>query len=213
MSSDRDEEINEARIRRVNKNNKTPNINKDIFMIISVLTSTIINIKFLIPFWGRLGYQRNIFIQSIFITLTAVIIYVILNIIVNKEKLLNHADNFMIIYILFLIGITFFKNKLHLMQFVFDPFISFKSLLKGDIYFAIVNIFGNLLMYVPVGIYVRHKTRNEATMLIILFIVYIFIIEFTQGVTKTGTFDMNDVIMNTIGFIIGMKLYSSTLKV
>lgn len=213
MSSDRDEDMSEARVRRINKNNKAPNINKDIFMVISVIISTIINIKFLIPFWGKLGYQRNIFIQSIFITLTAVIIYVILNIIVNKEKLLSHADNFMIIYILFLLGVTFFKSNLHSMQFVFNPFSTFFELLKGDMTFALINIFGNLLMYVPVGIYIRYKTSHETKVLIILFLIYILIVEFTQGITKTGTCDMNDVLMNTIGFIIGMKLYDIKLKI
>ncbi|MBM7833071.1 VanZ family protein [Clostridium sardiniense] len=213
MSSDRDEEINKARIRRVNKNNKVPNINKDIFMVISVIISTIINIKFLIPFWGKFGYQRNIFIQAIFITLTEVIIYIILNIIVNKEKLLSHADNFMIIYILFLLGVTFFKNNLYSMQFVFNPFSTFFELLKGDMTFALINIFGNLLMYVPVGIYIKYKTSRKTKVLIILFLIYILIVELTQGITKTGTCDMNDVLMNTIGFIIGMKLYDTTLKI
>lgn len=213
MSSDRDEDMREARVRRINKNNKAPNINKDIFMVISVIVSTIINIKFLIPFWGKLGYQRNIFIQSIFITLTAVIIYVVLNIIVNKEKLLSHADNFIIIYILFLLGVTFFKNKLYSMQFVFNPFSTFFELLKGDMTFALINIFGNLLMYVPVGIYIKYKTSREIKVILILFLIYILIVEFTQGITKTGTCDMNDVLMNTIGFIIGMKLYDTTLKV
>lgn len=213
MSSDRDEDMSEARVRRINKNNKAPNINKDIFMVVSVIISTIINIKFLIPFWGKLGYQRNIFIQSIFITLTAVIIYVVLNIIVNKEKLLNHADNFMIIYILFLLGVTFFKNNLYSMQFVFNPFSTFFELLKGDMTFALINIFGNLLMYVPVGIYIRYKTSHETKVLIILFLIYILIVEFTQGITKTGTCDMNDVLMNTIGFIIGIKLYDIKLKI
>ncbi|WP_217077919.1 VanZ family protein [Clostridium baratii] len=205
--------MREERIRRVNKNNTSPNINKEIFMVISVIISTIINIKFLIPFWGKLGYQRNTFIQSIFITLTAVIIYVIFNIALNKEKLLNHSDNFMIVYIFFLIGITFFKSNLHSMQFVLNPFSTFFELLNGDMSFALINIIGNLLMYVPVGIYIRYKTSHETKEFIILFIIYILIVEFIQGITKTGTCDMNDVLMNTIGFIIGMKVYDTKLKV
>lgn len=205
--------MREERVRIVNKNNTSPNINKEIFMVISVIISTIINIKFLIPFWGKLGYQRNTFIQSIFITLTAVIIYVIFNIALNKEKLLNHADNFMIVYIFFLIGITFFKSNLHSMQFALNPFSTVFELLKGDMSFALINIIGNLLMYVPVGIYIRYKTSHETKELIILFIIYIFIVEFIQAITKTGTCDMNDVLMNTTGFIIGMKVYDTKLKV
>lgn len=205
--------MSEERIRRINRKSKSANINKEILMIISVIISTIINIKFIIPFWGGLGYQKNVFIQCIFITLTMIIVYGIFNIVLNKERLLNHADNFMIIYMLFLMGVTFFKSNLNLMQFVLNPFSTFIELLKGNITFALINIVGNLFMYVPVGMYIRYKTSREIKELIRLFIIYILIVEFTQGITKTGTCDMNDVLMNTIGFIIGMKVYDTTLKV
>lgn len=205
--------MSEERIRRINRKSKSANINKEILMIISVIISTIINIGFLIPFWGGLGYQKNIFIQCIFITLTMIIVYGIFNSILNKEGLLNYADNFMIIYILFLMRVTFFKSNLNLMQFVLNPFSTFIELLKGNIVFALINIVGNLLMYVPVGMYIRYKTSREIKELIRLFIIYILIVELTQGITKTGTCDMNDVLTNTIGFIIGMKLYDTKLKV
>ena len=67
-------------------------------------------------------------------------------------------------------------------------------------------------MYMPFGFYFRYKSRYTDKTLIKLFIIYIVIVEFTQGLTKTGTCDTNDMLVNTIGFVIGLKLYKYYLK-
>ena len=184
-------------------------INKEIIVLLSVIIATAINVGIIIPFWGNLGYQTNIYIQSVFITLTVFMIYIVFNMILNNESLLDYIDNFMIIYFLFIIGVTFFKSSLSsIKNFCFNPFTTFIGFLKEGSPFAIVNILGNISMYMPFGFYFRYKSRYQDKSLIKLFIIYIVIVEITQGLTKTGTCDTNDMLVNTIGFIIGLKLYN-----
>ncbi|MDO5040281.1 VanZ family protein, partial [Clostridium sp.] len=161
----------------------------------------------ILPFWIKLGYSKNIFIQTIFITLISLVLYILFNFLINNEKISIHANNFIVIYILFLIAITFFKARTNNMSFIFNPFDSIYNL-KYEILSPLINIVGNLLMYIPIGIYIKFKFNKNITTMIVIFIIYILLVELTQGITKTGIFDANDIIMNTLGFIIGMKLIS-----
>ena len=198
---------NNKSIKNIKNKYRTISKNKDLFMIISVVLSSIINIKFILPFWINLGYSNNIFIQTIFITLIAFSLYSLFNILINKELIIMYANKFIIIYILFLVSITFFKARTNIMSFIFNPLDSIYSLRYGTIS-SVINIVGNLLMYIPIGTYFRYKSIHKTSNLIISFITYIFLIELIQGLSKTGTFDVNDIILNTLGFIIGMKLIS-----
>lgn len=207
-----DKEIVSRRSRQSRKNNKFYTINKEIIILLSVIIATVMNVGFMIPFWGSLGYQTNVYIQSVFITLTVFTIYIVFNVIFHNKSVLNYIDNFMIIYFLFIIGVTFFKSSLYSMSFCFNPFTTFIGFIKEGSPFAIVNILGNLAMYIPFGFYFRYKSRHSNKKLIKLFIIYIVIVEFTQGLTKTGTCDTNDMLVNTIGFMIGLILYNKFKK-
>lgn len=200
-------EITRKKARKSKRNNSLDVLSKEMIILLSLIIGTVINVGIIIPFWASLGYQKNIYIQSIFITLTVFIIYILFNVVLNNESLFYYIDNFMIIYFLFIIGVTFFKSTLSSMSFCFNPFTTFIGFIKDGSSFSFVNILGNLAMYVPFGFYFRYKSRHSDKSLIKLFIIYIVIVEFTQGLTKTGTCDTNDMLVNTIGFIIGLKLY------
>lgn len=187
------------------KSRKKYKSNKDLFMIVSVVLSCIINIQFILPFWSKLGYSKNVFIQTIFITVFALTIYILFNVSINNEEINIYANKFIVIYILFLIAITFFKARTNNMVFILDPLNSIWSL-KESFIESLVNIFGNLVMYIPIGIYIKYKFNNHILRLTFIFLIYILLVEFTQGITKTGVFDMNDVVTNTLGFVIGMKI-------
>lgn len=202
-----DKEIVRKKTRKSRRNDSLDVLNKEMIILLSVITAAVINVGIIIPFWASLGYQKNVYIQSIFITLTVFMIYILFNIVLNNESPFYYFDNFMIIYFLFIIGVTFFKSSLSSMSFCFNPFTTFIGFIKEGSPFSIVNILGNLAMYVPFGFYFRYRSKHSDKNLIKLFIIYIVIVEFTQGLTKTGTCDTNDMLVNTIGFIVGLKLY------
>ncbi|WP_338627180.1 VanZ family protein [Clostridium baratii] len=195
--------------RRQSKNIKSKNSFKNqLYIIVGIIFSVIINDKLIYTIWlQKLKYENNIVIKISFISLVSFSIYIVLNILIDKEKISKYTDGFIIVYILFLIAITFFKAKLHYHSYTINPIDSFMEI-KRDRLGGIINIFGNLLMYVPIGIYIKEKLNQRNNIAILCFIIYITFVEVIQMLTKTGTFDTNDIIMNTLGFIIGFSIYN-----
>lgn len=199
---------------RQSKNIKSKNNFKNqLYIIVGIILSVIINDKLIYPIWlQKLKYENNIIIKISFTSLVAFSIYIVLNVLIDKEKISKYIDGFIIVYILFLIAITFFKAKLHYHSYTINPIDSFMEI-KRDRLGGIINIFGNLLMYVPIGIYIKEKLSPGNNIAISCFIIYITSVEITQALTKTGTCDTNDIIMNTLGFIIGLSIYNKYKKI
>lgn len=90
-----------------------------------------------------------------------------------------------------------------------------KSILRGDIVaIAIRNLAGNLLMFLPLGIYlplIWKKCRNLKTTLLFS-LTALIAIEILQFVTLLGSLDVDDLILNLLGIIIGYGLWKA-LKV
>ncbi|WP_054199120.1 VanZ family protein [Clostridium baratii] len=199
---------------RQSKNIKSKNsLKNQLYIIVGIILSVIINDKLIYPIWlQKLKYENNIIIKISFISLVAFNIYIALNILIDKEKISKYIDGFIIVYILFLIAITFFKAKLHYHSYIINPIDSFMEIKRNQLG-GIINIFGNLLMYVPIGIYIKEKFNPRNNIAIYCFIIYITFIEIIQAATKTGTCDTNDIIMNTLGFIIGLSIYNKYKKI
>ncbi len=70
-----------------------------------------------------------------------------------------------------------------------------------------INILGNILMFVPFGFLgLVFPKLVEFKILIINFLSAIIIIESLQYFTRLGVFDIDDVILNTLGVAIGFLL-------
>ena len=67
------------------------------------------------------------------------------------------------------------------------------------------NTLGNILIFLPLGIFLPllFKKYNRFTKVIVASTVISFSIEIFQLVLKIGQFDIDDVILNTVGSIIG----------
>lgn len=73
---------------------------------------------------------------------------------------------------------------------------------------AFKNIFGNIILFIPYGFLgiLYPKLKNIFLLLLIFFIV-INIIEFSQYYFKRGFADIDDIILNTLGVIVGYFIY------
>ncbi|GAA0855826.1 hypothetical protein GCM10008916_02900 [Clostridium nitritogenes] len=199
---------------RQSKNIKSKNSFKNqLYIIVGIIISVIINDKLIYHIWlQKLKYENNIIIKISFISLVAFSIYIALNVLIDKEKASKYIDGFIIVYILFLIAITFFKAKLYHHSYIINPIDSFMEIKRNQLG-GIINIFGNLLMYVPIGVYIKEKLNLRNNIAISCFVIYITSVEIIQMLSKTGTCDTNDVIMNTLGFIIGIGIYNKYKKI
>lgn len=88
-----------------------------------------------------------------------------------------------------------------------NPFQSIKYFLSYHQVFSqkfLVNIVGNILVFIPYGwLGILDKRLNNLPLLFFLFISWISMIELAQLYTARGTADIDDVFLNTFGMLIG----------
>lgn len=139
--------------------------------------------------------------------------------IIKIVKCLFIVYSIALIYILFLYGgrvgnqfnIKIFSKE-HFERPNFIPFRTIISYLESmfnhtiNTNIVIKNLLGNLLMFLPMGMALPVLFRKKFNKLwkIVLFVIgLVFLIEIIQFITFTGSADIDDLILNTIGSIIG----------
>lgn len=96
------------------------------------------------------------------------------------------------------------------------PFQTIHDYMSGKIkvspIIAMANIFGNIIMFIPLGIYLqllKKDKRLSASMLIVF--ATCLLIETIQYVFGIGATDIDDIILNSLGGFMGIMLYKSLL--
>lgn len=80
----------------------------------------------------------------------------------------------------------------------------------------LVNLVGNLLVFFPVGMLVplwRNTKRTGCIRILIYTFLFTLSIETLQLVTRVGVFDVDDLLMNTLGGLAGWICYRIALAV
>ncbi|PAC32741.1 VanZ family protein [Caldifermentibacillus hisashii] len=77
----------------------------------------------------------------------------------------------------------------------------------------IKNLIGNLIMFLPMGIYLPYyiKKINKVGRFTFSMIILLFVIEVTQLVTRRGSFDIDDFILNMVGALIGFGIWKTKI--
>lgn len=91
--------------------------------------------------------------------------------------------------------------------------------------FFIINLVGNVVVFMPFGFLVPVMYREQRkdvvyrghyfrSMLFVLLLGFLFslVIEFVQLVTKVGCFDVDDLLLNTSGVLLGYIIYYISKK-
>lgn len=123
-----------------------------------------------------------------------------------------------ICYILFLIKILLLSRIPHSQPRSINviPFYSIKEYISGGTAnlkkFAFSNLVGNVVIFIPLGIYLPllKKDKRVITNLLFIFIVSLFV-EITQGLLAIGASDIDDIILNCLGGWIGILGYKFLL--
>ncbi len=96
------------------------------------------------------------------------------------------------------------------------PFHSIMEYVRGNSEdmkaFAFGNVIGNIVMFVPLGLYLPllRKTKSALPNLLVVFLVSLFV-EVVQGFMGIGTADVDDIILNGLGGWIGIVGYKLLL--
>ena len=93
------------------------------------------------------------------------------------------------------------------------PFRSISPYLKNITEpYAFKNILANILVFIPLGFFVSNKNSKNVFKALIICLGVILSIELIQLLFKIGFFDVDDIILNFIGSLIGMGINKILIK-
>jgi len=111
----------------------------------------------------------------------------------NSQRTLDRSINF----------IPFYGIK----EYIFSNSATIKK-------FAFANVVGNIVIFIPLGTYLSLFKNNKRviTNLLFIFIVSLFI-EIIQGILGIGASDIDDIILNCLGGLVGILGYKFLLLI
>ncbi len=131
------------------------------------------------------------------------------------------------IYILFIVPYTVFLLYLMLFGFgreqfddnvvrfqpIFSTYLFVKNkLLWSDYKNLAINILGNIVMFVPFGFLgIVYQKMNNLKNLLLFFLSFLVIVEALQYFSRMGVFDIDDLLLNSFGVLIGFWIYKNYL--
>ncbi|WP_208586872.1 VanZ family protein [Gracilibacillus suaedae] len=135
-----------------------------------------------------------------------------------------------ILYLFVLIILLFFENRgdtgtnLSLIEYIkstsnFIPFNTINFYIQAmlnetlNINIVIRNIIGNIIAFMPMGVFLPLFIRklNSVTRFTFFMIVLILCIETTQALTRRGSFDIDDLILNVFGALVAFTIWRSNI--
>ncbi len=145
----------------------------------------------------------------------------------NQEKIKKSWKIFVFFYILVIIKLIIFKYPISILGSIMENwgsesirngvhsanFIPFKTIKMYIRYYGSLNsfenLFGNILIFIPLGCFLpKALSRMKNIFWMFLFSgCFIIDIELFQLVTRFGEFDVDDIILNLLGVLIGFALY------
>jgi len=117
------------------------------------------------------------------------------------------------VYIFIVLWITLIDRESGERRATLEPFWEFKNVVK-DIgrNFYIKQILGNLAMLMPFGFMLPMIKKISLKQIFILSLCFSASIELTQFITGRGLMEFDDVFNNTVGAVIGYKIYNILRK-
>jgi glycopeptide antibiotics resistance protein len=91
-------------------------------------------------------------------------------------------------------------------------YIVYRNHLNFDTWFK--NLFGNIVMFVPIGLFLPLLNRKFMRVLALTAVTIMIItaVELLQMLMRVGSFDIDDIILNTFGALLGLAFIRSLLR-
>lgn len=134
-----------------------------------------------------------------------------------------------LLYLILIIKLIVFKYPLSMMKAIVDSwqkdvileglhsanFVPFKTIKMYIRYYdlpglrSFANLFGNVLIFIPMGALLPlvHKASKNPLIMLINALLFIVGIEVFQLFSAFGAFDVDDIILNGLGVILGRAIY------
>ncbi len=126
---------------------------------------------------------------------------------------------FFLIYIYLLLSLTLFsRTEFNDVEVSLNPFYSYYGILtkgwNGEGYYIAQSLLGNVILFLPVGILLYEplkKVRAKAFIVLTVSFLLSLCIEMVQYMYGIGTFEIDDLIHNTLGGVFGVLLAESSV--
>ena len=149
-------------------------------------------------------------LSNLFSMIVVIIIILGTILIINKPKIKDIISLFFIIYIVFLAYVVTSKQLIYFES----NFIPFKEICRYDLTSPLFfkNIIGNILLFIPLGFLIAYKLNLKHFYSIILLSLYFSVCIESIQLIIGRVFDIDDILLNTIGGIIGYCLFKLFFK-
>ena len=147
----------------------------------------------------------------------------------KNKKVKTFALTALIIYIAIMIYLMFFWRRGFQYQYLYNlkPFKSIRNFFEVYMFYVknypdiaynefknfAINIFGNIIMFIPFGILLTILFNYKFIKPFIVFEIGLITLELTQYISRRGVFDVDDIILNTVGFLIGYAIIKIISKI
>ena len=183
---------------------------------------------FIFLLYLRFEYNPNIEVNY-FIRLLIIVISSIFIIIGNKIYSNNYVEKLkdkkkakklsniivFIYYIILIFNMVIFARYNNINSYNLIPFKSIIYILKtGTMYSIIINIFGNLFVFMPLDYFLIELFNiKKFSINFILSFGIILLIELFQYILKVGVFDIDDLIIRTLGMMVFYIIYNKIKRI
>lgn len=135
----------------------------------------------------------------------------------NKRKIQIISWVFFIIYLVMMVYFLFFSEQMgripgdqyryNLVPFAeIKRYLSYRNKIGG--FHVMLNLLGNVVCFIPFGFVIPILTKKQTALrMFLLGMSASVLVELLQLVSMLGTFDVDDIILNTFGVLIGYVLF------
>lgn len=206
-----------------NEITKSNKFNFQIKLIIALYFLSIFTFLIYLRFEYDPNIELNYFLR-LFIVITASIFIIIGNKIYgnnyvekvkDKNKITKLSQTIIFIYyIVLLFNMVVFARYNNIDSYNIIPFKEIiEQISNGKVYSIIINIFGNLLIFMPLEYFlIKLFNINKLPQNLLISFLIILTIEIFQFIFKVGVFDIDDIILCTTGMMIFYLIYNFIKK-
>jgi len=160
----------------------------------------------------KLGIFFNHMFGALFLLLAqAITIYIILKLLFKLNS--KHDKWFMVFVYIAVLYSLFFKRNIYRYESVvigLNPLSFIADMMKDSR--NILFTMANAMMFIPLPFLLHlfnvHKFKN----MLIINLIFSILLELSQIITRTGIFDIGDIVVYTFGFIMGYVILRTILK-
>lgn len=90
------------------------------------------------------------------------------------------------------------------------PFATIRHFLNIDQFNTntwVINLFGNIGVFIPFGILLPAACLKQGLKAYGIFLIALIALELAQLISKRGSLDIDDILLNSLGFLIGYLIY------